>query len=85
MWTWGINDNGALGRITQNTGVDSDELEYLPMQVTELPEEFRTVRVSASDSASLALSEKGEVLVWGSFRVSDMPFQPYSFFTGLRS
>lgn len=39
------------------------------MQVTELPEEFRAVRVSAADSASLALSENGEVLVWGSFRV----------------
>lgn len=79
MWTWGINDNGALGRITQNTGVDSDELEYVPMQITELPEDFRTVRVSASDSASLALSENGQVLVWGSFRVSKLHYPLQSF------
>lgn len=71
IWSWGINDNGSLGRVTQNTGVDSDELEYVPMKITELPEEFRTVRVSAADSASLALSENGEVRVWGSFRVGD--------------
>jgi regulator of chromosome condensation len=40
------------------------------MQITKLEESFRAVRVAASDSASLALSDKGEVRVWGSFRVS---------------
>ena len=70
VWTWGINDNGALGRLTQNIGEDSDELEYVPKLVeTLIKDDFKTARVFASDSASLALSEQGEVRVWGSFRV----------------
>lgn len=34
-------------------------------------EKFRATRVAAGDSISVALSDQGEVRVWGSFRVSD--------------
>ena len=33
-------------------------------------ERFRATRVAAGDSVSVALSDQGEVRVWGSFRVS---------------
>lgn len=35
-------------------------------------ERFRATRVAAGDSISVALSDQGEVRVWGSFRVSDI-------------
>lgn len=40
------------------------------MLVDGLQEEgFKAVRVAAGDSVSLAISDKGEVRCWGSFRV----------------
>lgn len=33
-------------------------------------DKFRATRVAAGDSVSVALSDQGEVRVWGSFRVS---------------
>jgi regulator of chromosome condensation len=33
-------------------------------------EKFRATRVAAGDSISVALSDQGEIRVWGSFRVS---------------
>jgi len=74
IWSWGINDEGQLGRVTEGiAGVDKDELESTITQVeglqiddTETP--FRAVQVAAGGSVSVALSEKGEVRCWGSFK-----------------
>ncbi|KAG8861728.1 hypothetical protein FRB96_002686 [Tulasnella sp. 330] len=79
VWSWGINDGAALGRITAGrtdptTGenIDADVFESSPGQITDLIEaNFRAVYVAASDSIGLALSDKGELRIWGSFRSSE--------------
>ena len=64
VYTWGCNDDGALGRVT--TGSDDGE-EYLPRKVA-LPEGVKVVKVSAGDSHTAALTTDGEVYAWGSYR-----------------
>lgn len=79
VWSCGVNDDAALGRITQdvpdpnNPGsfMDIDELTAVPHPLqTLIDENFRAVRVAAGDSISAAISSEGELRVWGSFRVS---------------
>ncbi|KAK7926265.1 hypothetical protein WMY93_008575 [Mugilogobius chulae] len=60
VYTFGCNDEGALGRDTSEEGS-----ETVPGKV-EL--EQKVVQVSAGDSHSAALTEEGVVYVWGSFR-----------------
>lgn len=78
LWSWGVNDGGALGRLTDKvpisdsdpeTFADRDTLESTPGLVQGL-EGFRVVRAAGGDSISLAISDKGNVKYWGSFRVS---------------
>lgn len=38
-------------------------------------EDFKAIRVAAGDSVSLAISDRGELRAWGSFRVS--PSRPH--------
>ena len=80
--SWGINDNACLGRITsdvpdpENPGkvIDNEVLETVPTVIESLErEEFRAVSVAAGDSVSVAVSDKGEIRAWGSFRVSHHP------------
>ncbi|GAA5937805.1 RCC1 domain-containing protein [Sporobolomyces koalae] len=75
VWSWGINDNAALGRSTSKPGIDSEELEANPFEVEGLTgpneHEFKAVRVAAGDSVSLAVSEQGQVKAWGSFRSAE--------------
>jgi hypothetical protein len=82
VWSWGINDAAALGRITSNVPdpenpgkiIETEELETWPMIVPALLEEgFRAVSVAAGDSISVAVSAEGQVRAWGSFRVSRAP------------
>ena len=79
VWSWGINDNASLGRITsdvpdpENPGsvIDNEKLESVPHVVGGLEAAgFRAVSVDAGDSVSVAVSDKGELRAWGSFRVS---------------
>ncbi|TRY92027.1 hypothetical protein DNTS_034911 [Danionella cerebrum] len=60
IYTFGCNDEGALGRDTSVEGT-----EMVPAQV-DLAE--KVVQVSAGDSHTAALTEDGAVYVWGSFR-----------------
>uniref|UniRef100_A0A8C9SL14 Regulator of chromosome condensation 1 n=1 Tax=Scleropages formosus TaxID=113540 RepID=A0A8C9SL14_SCLFO len=60
VYTFGCNDEGALGRDTMEEGS-----EMRPGKV-ELAE--KVVQVSAGDSHTAALTEEGAVYVWGSFR-----------------
>ncbi|KAJ0000248.1 hypothetical protein NQD34_012090 [Periophthalmus magnuspinnatus] len=60
VYTFGCNDEGALGRDTSEEGS-----ETVPGKV-EL--EQKVLQVSAGDSHSAALTEEGVVYVWGSFR-----------------
>lgn len=63
--TFGCNDEGALGRITANGAEEAS-----PGKV-EIPE--KVVQISAGDSHSAALTESGQVYLWGNFRSGDGP------------
>lgn len=63
IWTFGCNDEGALGRPTE----DEEGSEAIPRKI-ELP--GKVVKISAGDSHSACLLENGKVFAWGSFRVS---------------
>lgn len=64
LFTWGCNDEGALGRMTSSDDGD----EYLPGSVM-LPSTLKIVQASAGDSHSAVLLEDGRVYAWGTFRV----------------
>lgn len=74
-----MNDDAALGRVTKDVPdpnkpgsfMDIDALTSFPHPLQSLVDEkFRAVRIAAGDSVSAAISEEGELRVWGSFRVS---------------
>ncbi|KAG6817838.1 hypothetical protein H0H87_001670 [Tephrocybe sp. NHM501043] len=80
IWTCGVNDDAALGRITQNvpnpenpgTFLDVDDLTSVPHPLTSLVDEkFRAVQVASGDSICAALSAEGDLRVWGSFRANE--------------
>lgn len=60
VYSWGCNDELALGRET------TSETEGIPGEVN-LDE--KVVQITAGDSHSAALTETGQVYAWGSFRV----------------
>lgn len=62
VYTFGCNDEGALGRPQTD-----DDSEVYPAAVN-LPEEM--VMISAGDSHTAALSVTGKVYLWGNFRNS---------------
>ncbi len=63
VYTWGCNDDGALGRITN----DIDD-EYIP-GLFVLPEEIKTI--CSGDSFTIALAKSGRVYISGCFRSSE--------------
>lgn len=83
--TWGVNDNGALGRDTawdgvmRNAGADSSDeddemLNPHESTPTAIPGDCfakgtKFVQVAAGDSCSFALTSTGIVYGWGTFRV----------------
>ncbi|KAI9790276.1 MAG: hypothetical protein M1816_005301 [Peltula sp. TS41687] len=85
--TWGVNDDGALGRDTKWEGGmrnvdDSDsDVEETPLNPREstptaidssaFPEGTVFTQLAASDSATFALTDEGLVYGWGAFRGSD--------------
>jgi regulator of chromosome condensation len=78
VWSCGVNDNAALGRITTNVPdpnsegafLDIDELTSWPQPIQALVDEnFRAVRIVAGDNIGAAVSDEGEFRVWGTFRV----------------
>nr|GAT53034.1 predicted protein [Mycena chlorophos] len=69
VWTCGVNDDAALGRVTEGIPDPDGELSNIPHPVESLvAENFRTVRVASGDSICVAVDDKGELRVWGSFR-----------------
>lgn len=62
IWSFGCNDEGALGRDTSKEGS-----EMTPQKVQL---DGKAVKISAGDSHSAALLEDGRVFAWGSFRDS---------------
>lgn len=61
MYTFGCNDEGALGRDTTEEGS-----ETLPVKADLLE---KVVQISAGDSHTAALTDDGRVFIWGTFRV----------------
>jgi regulator of chromosome condensation len=90
LWSCGVNDDAALGRVTKDVPdpenpdafLNVDELTSIPHPLQTLVDAgFRAVKVVAGDSICAALSDQGELRVWGSFRVSHIIFVhsfPYS-------
>lgn len=86
MFTWGGNDDGALGRDTAwdlkmqsiddpDANLEDAELnprESIPTAISadKFPSGTNFVQVSAGDSATFALTEDGLVYGWGTFRVT---------------
>ncbi|KIK78236.1 hypothetical protein PAXRUDRAFT_834651 [Paxillus rubicundulus Ve08.2h10] len=80
IWSCGVNDDAALGRVTKDVPdpnkpdsfMDIDALTSFPHPLQSLVDEkFRAVRIAAGDSVSAAISEEGELRVWGSFRAAE--------------
>ncbi|KAK0616508.1 regulator of chromosome condensation 1/beta-lactamase-inhibitor protein II [Immersiella caudata] len=87
--TWGVNDQGALGRDTtwsgglrdmdedsdseddDDTGLNPHESTPAEVDVSEVPEGTKWAQIVASDSATFALTEAGEVYGWGTFRSNE--------------
>jgi regulator of chromosome condensation len=86
--TWGVNDEGALGRDSDWTGklrdIDDDPEEdgdLNPLEATptalpaaHFPRGTAFVQVAAGDSCSFALTDTGSVYGWGTFKVSPSLF-----------
>ena len=72
VYTWGCNDEGALGRAL---GDDGDE--FLPQEVARLSG-LKVVQVAAGDSHTAALTSTGSLYCWGVFRVSEACFHGIS-------
>jgi regulator of chromosome condensation len=82
VWTWGVNDQGVLGRDTtwspQNEDADMDEdddddklnpKESVPGLVEGFPEGTVISKIACGDSITVALTTEGKVYAWGTFRV----------------
>ena len=85
VYSWGVNDEGALGRYTEGEAWKNSGLakgtpgdSYKPGKV-ELPAVCgKVVAVSAGDSHTMAVDANGAVFGWGTFRDSGgvMGFMP---------
>ncbi|KAF8877955.1 regulator of chromosome condensation 1/beta-lactamase-inhibitor protein II [Mucidula mucida] len=71
LWSWGSNDDLALGRRTENVpDMEPDELEATPLPVEGLSDVI-AVDADAGDCMSVVLGSQGEIRVWGTFRAED--------------
>jgi regulator of chromosome condensation len=88
VWTWGVNDQGVLGRDTtwspdnEDTAMESDDeeddeqlnpRESTPGLVEGFPEGTVITKIACGDSITVAVTNEGKVYAWGTFRVN-----PYS-------
>ncbi|KAF8057653.1 RCC1 [Scenedesmus sp. PABB004] len=85
VWTWGVNDEGALGRPTAGTAWEgepesSKEDPYVP-GAARLPAGLAVVQVAAGDGFTFALTDAGAVWGWGQFKDDLSSF--YSFAPGV--
>jgi regulator of chromosome condensation len=86
VWTWGVNDQGVLGRDTtwspenEDTAMDSDNeddeqlnpRESMPGLVEGFPEGTVIVKIACGDSITVAATDEGRVYAWGTFRVRSL-------------
>lgn len=85
IYTWGVNDEGALGRYTEGEAWKNSGLAkgtpgdaYKPAKVKLPAGCSQVVALSAGDSHTMVLDAKGAVYGWGTFRDSGgvMGFKP---------
>ena len=84
VWTWGVNDQGVLGRDTTWTPPENDDMdmdsddedgeqlnprESVPGLVEGFPEGTVITKIACGDSITVAVTDKGQVYAWGTFRV----------------
>ena len=85
IYTWGVNDQGALGRDTKWEKGANDEMEVddeenvdlnptectpMPIPTEYFPPDTVFTQLACGDSTTFALTDDGEVWGWGTFRVS---------------
>ena len=81
VWSWGVNDEGALGRYAKSNNEFRDVMglsgpitaDMIPENVpgkVDLPPGSRVSEITAGDSHCMALLTSGEVWGWGSYRNS---------------
>ncbi|CEP18915.1 hypothetical protein [Parasitella parasitica] len=63
LWSWGCNDQRALGRSGD---------EYEPARVENM-DHVKVVKVACCDSVTMALSEEGQLYCWGTYRCAEGP------------
>ncbi|CAO3656133.1 unnamed protein product [Mucor hiemalis] len=63
LWSWGCNDQRALGRSGE---------EYLPGKVENM-DNVKIIKVACCDSVTMALSEEGQLYCWGTYRCAEGP------------
>lgn len=80
IWSCGVNDDAALGRVTKDVPdpekegatINIDILTSFPYPLqTLIDDKFRAVSIAAGDSICAAVSAEGELRVWGSFRANE--------------
>ncbi|KAJ7094518.1 regulator of chromosome condensation 1/beta-lactamase-inhibitor protein II [Mycena belliarum] len=72
IWTCGVNDDAALGRVTEGIPDPDGTLTNVPHPLESLvAEKFRAVQVATGDSICVAVDNRGELRVWGSFRADE--------------
>ncbi|KAJ7682527.1 regulator of chromosome condensation 1/beta-lactamase-inhibitor protein II [Mycena polygramma] len=72
VWTCGVNDDAALGRVTEGVPDPDMTLTNLPHPLESLvAEKFRAVQVATGDSICVAVDNHGDIRVWGSFRANE--------------
>jgi len=89
VWTWGVNDQGVLGRDTtwspeEDVEMDSDDgeedddqlnpKESVPGLVEGFPEGTVISKIACGDSITVAVTSQGQVYAWGTFRVTTLSF-----------
>lgn len=67
MWSFGSNDELSLGR-------EVDDDEATPELVRHF-DDFKPVRVAATDCLALALDAEGQLRQWGMFKVGYLPWK----------
>ena len=87
VWTWGVNDQGVLGRDTtwtppenDDTAMDSDDedgeqlnpRESVPGLVEGFPDGTLITKIACGDSITVAVTDQGQVYAWGTFRVHSL-------------
>lgn len=63
LWSWGCNDQRALGRSGE---------EYEPAKVENM-DHVKIVKVACCDSVTMALSDEGQLYCWGTYRCAEGP------------